>query len=128
MKICEIVGLCCRMRENSGEGEHGVIPGDAGRRLGMEQMFNALVGGEPASDSKNVNRNQHRIKIQQLTVAEGMKRIRRAGAALHSEEQPKFVSSVGGGVKSFGEHRRTAGDGSGHVLGDRNRSVSGEPG
>src|SRR3954454_1024512 len=85
--------------------------------------MNALIGGETTADSENVNRNQQRIKIKKLAVAKGMKRVRRAAAATHSEQQEEFVADVGSGMKSFRHHGGASRDAASHILANCNRGI-----
>lgn len=57
-------------------------------------------------------------------MPEGVKRVRRATAATHSEQQEEFVADVGSGMKSFRHHGGASRDAASHILANCNRGIS----
>jgi len=64
--------------EASSEEQYRVVPeGMAGKR-GMTEARDALVSGKTFTDAEDVDRDEERVKVEDLTVAERMERIGRA--------------------------------------------------
>jgi hypothetical protein len=89
----------------------------------MPQMVNPLVGCESGAYRKNVNRNQERIKVKQLSMSEWMQFVRGTPAAIHAEEEKDFIAGVGSGMKCLREHGRTVSDDGSNKFANRDGDV-----
>src|SRR5438270_11120049 len=87
----------------------------------MSDACDSQIDSDYSAQSKNINGDQQRIKIQCLPVAIRMKSVGGTSTALHAEKQEEFVAGVGRRVNRFGEHRRALGEYSDHKLADRNK-------
>ena len=74
----------------------------------MPNVGNSLVNRKAATERKNINRHQKRIKVQYFPMTEGVESVSLPLTALHSQEQQQLVACIDRGVDSFSEHGRTA--------------------
>src|SRR5574337_537437 len=89
----------------------------------LQQVGDALVDGESATRSEDVDGYKERVEIERFPVPIGMKRIRRTQTALHSQQQEKLVARIHGGMHRFREHGRAARKKCSNILRSSNRQV-----
>jgi hypothetical protein len=83
----------------------------------------AFVQGQHSANPKNVDGDQQRIKVKNLSVPVWVEFVRRPSAPFDTDEQQDFISQVRSGMEGFGQHRGTAGCEGRNVFADRDCQI-----
>jgi len=94
----------------------------------VDELVDAFVDGEEATHAEQNEGHDEAPEEPLAAEAEGVLLGRLAPGPAAAEEQQALVAGVGDRVDPFGQHRRRAGDGEGHELGQGDPEVGQEGG